>query len=101
MRRTLLLFALIIMATSMMEQLTLTTKSKKAKELFTEAKYSNSFTQREQYLLDAIKKDKYFIEAYWVLADDYNKREKGEQAAELLIIADGEKFERRQETPKE
>ena len=98
MRRTLLLFALIIMATSMMAQLTLTTKSKKAKELFTEAKYSNSFTQREQYLLDAIKKDKYFIEAYWVLADDYNKREKGEQAAELLIIADGEKFERRQET---
>ena len=82
MKRVFLFSVCIVVAMNLIAQMNLTTKSKKAIELFRDEKYSNSFDERETLLLDAIKKDKYFIKAYWVLADVYNKREKVQQAAD-------------------
>ena len=99
MKRILTLSIVLLSVLSVMAQGSLlSTKSKKAVELYQEALFSNNYQTREALLMDAIKKDKYFVEAYWLLARDYNSREMANEAIALLSGLYEEKFPRQQES---
>ncbi len=74
------------------------TKSKKAIEMFERARLSYSATERAELIQKAIDKDKNFVEAYWLQAQEALRRKESQRALQILAKIDNPKMARHSET---
>lgn len=90
---TIILAYLLFFSANLLAQVPLSTKNKKAIDLYGKARYTFESDNRISLLKQAIKKDKKFVEAYWMLADEYNRINKPDDAIHLLKEIDNDKFD--------
>lgn len=97
MKKTLVILIGILLAAPLWAE-QYSTKSKKAIDLFEQARLSYSARERAELTQKAIKKDKNFVEAYWLWAQDELRKNKYQNALQILEKIDNDKMARRSET---
>lgn len=97
-RTAVILTALLLLVTPSIWAQRYSTKSKKAIELFEQARMTYSATERAELIQKAIKRDKNFVEAYWLQAQDALRKNNSRLALQILTQIDNPKQARHSAT---